>query len=242
MTREEAIRKAAALRRLAQSSNPHEAATAAAHAQALMDRAGLDEAALALDGVQDDGPIIATGEHGAEAGLGPKPRARWADWLAVVVSQANGAHAYNKDGNLHIIGKAGALEATRYMYAWLRNEVQRLTNQHGRGLGVTWCNSFALGCVQTLKERLAKQHDETIAEVRAEAAQAINSGAALMRVERAIERVKSNAIEAAQYGRVNLHLRAGTAIKGKSNPDAREQGRAAGHSIGLGGGRQLGKG
>jgi len=261
MDRNEAMRKIASLMRLAQSENAAEAATAAAHAQALMARAGIDEAALAMesDKPQDQGPMLDSGALGAplDAPGGRPPR--WRGVLAVHVSRMNGTHAYRgADGALHLIGRAGAMEATRYMFAWLAGETQRLTEAKGRGLGVTWRNNFALGVVDTLATRM--RESQSIAEEAAKADARAEDGArdlfteaaretALVRVERAIVAVRAEAQEAAQWGRTHLRLRAGRASYARGNDGARAQGREAGKGIAMGargaiggGQRQIGGG
>lgn len=246
MNRSEAMRKIAGLLRLAQSENAAEAATAAAHAQALMARAGIDEAALAMESGKpaDNGPMIDSGAVDAPLDPAMARRPRWRDTLAVHVSRMNGTHAYTgRDRALHLIGRAGAMEATRYMFAWLAGEVERLTDAKGRGLGVTWRNAFAMGVVDTLASRMRdsqRQAEEAArTDARAEDGQRdlfteAARETALVRVERAIVAVRAEAEEAARWGRTNLHLRAGRASYARGNAGARDQGRAAGHGIAMG--------
>jgi Protein of unknown function (DUF2786) len=233
-TPQDTLRKVAKLLRLATSSNPHEAATAAAHAQAIMDREGIERAAVSLENAE---ALEAIEDFGTKPGgqldtIGL--RSRWQGTLAIKVSKANGCHVYRRvaaGGNreLCLIGRPSKVEACRYLYGWLSREIARLIDREGRGMGPSWRQEYGIGAALEVGRRLAEQHQETLAQMLRESE---HNPHALIRVQSAIAIVEAEAAETHAWGRKHLGLcpTRSSAIK---NGTARDAGRAAGARINL---------
>lgn len=154
MDRDKLLDRIRRLLRLAESSNVHEAASAAARAQELMTRHRI--AAAALD--QDDGSEAGIVDHRAEPLDGSKRLRRWKTHLAVAVAQANGCRVYvlprGKQRELILVGRAEDAELVRGLYEALRVQIEALTRKHCAGQERSYRNAFRLGAVSTLTERL----------------------------------------------------------------------------------------
>jgi len=245
MTREaEAVRlpsvldKVRKLLRLSTSSNPHEAALAAARAQDLIDRHRLSQTVLELDPppsapAVDREPIM----NFKDAPLDGRPRLeRWRTELAVAVARANACRIYLHGSSLMLVGRPSDAETVRYLYGRLAHEVERLAADRGHGKGVSWRNNFRLGVVETIEDKLKAQRQTWRQQVRAEAR---GNPEALMRVDQALVRMVDRYLEVGAWMRTNMRL--GTRSGGGSvNYDraAREAGRRAGQSIEMGGARR----
>lgn len=235
MTHTEAIEKARKLLRLSQSSNPHEAALAAARAQEIMDRFKI-------------GAISAEYENSAPAGIAEeiknfgddpvenKGRDSWKWRLLSPLAELNQCKGYGKAGTLCLIGRPSDVATVRYLYAWLAGEIDRLAGKHCVGNGRTYWNNFRIGAVDTVIERLKAQQAETFAAVKTEAIVAASPGdacRALSVVENSLAVIEQRREEVERWAKVNMKLRAGSASSARYNPSAREAGRAAGRSISL---------
>lgn len=154
------IAKIKALRALATSSNVHEAAAAAAQAEAMLQKYRLDEAAL----------------EGASA---PKESAREEaeplDWHTQFVSWwrvALGSDILKNHGCVDyittrgarrchvIVGRPSDVATVRYLYAWLTTEISRLCERYGKGKGRSWRNSFCVGAVAGIREAMTAAKSE----------------------------------------------------------------------------------
>jgi hypothetical protein len=240
--RDEVLRKVAKLLRLAErGGTPGETAAAAAQAQAMLDKHGLDRAALDLSDETAGEPIMDSGKAGAP--LGEIGRSRWRGVLAIRLGRMHACESYSSGGQLHLVGRPTNAEAVRYLYAWLAGEVERLTDRHGRGLGVTWRANFALGAVQTIAERLAAQRAETDAAARAEhapvpigglfaEAEQAEQSVALVRVNAAIARRETEYAEVRAHAWASLNLRS-VHSSARVDNGARSAGREAGKSVRL---------
>lgn len=244
MTHDEALEKVRKLLRLAKSDNPNEAATAAAHAQAIMDRHGIEQAALDMATNAPDEPIrdFAQMPEGSLTDVGVT---RWHTTLALYVAKHNlcGVYVSGSRGRktLEIYGRASDVETVRYMYAWLRTEIQRLVDSHGRGMGVVWRRNFGLGAAETLNERLKEQREKTIQAMREEMPK--DNPAALLVLNQAIVKVEERRHELRRFASETLRLVRIAGPQGRDDRSARDAGRQAGHSINLGGRmRQIGGG
>jgi len=150
--REKLLDRIRRLLRLAESSNPHEAATAAATAQALMDRHRVE--AAALDDSVDPGIV----DH-RDAPLESSKRLRpWKIELAAVLARSNDCRIYVLEGratdDLVLVGRPEDAEFVRLLYVDMVKRVEALTRRHGAGRDRAFCNGFRLGVVTTLEERL----------------------------------------------------------------------------------------
>lgn len=182
--REKIIAKVRSLLGLATSSNPHEAANAAAKAQALLQRHKIEMAALE-DVADESEPVMSGIDAPLERGTIPT----WRGSLAGALAQANDARAFfngRRGGKrLYLVGRSSDVNAVRYLYQALSNEVERLAkiaiadpfrdmSLNGRTFG----NSFRQGAVSMIGERL----EASSREVR-EQAKADGLSTALVRVD-----------------------------------------------------------
>lgn len=225
MNAQEAAAKVAKLLRLAQSDNPHEAALAAARAQEIMDRYKLTGAALDLEGKPAEDNERAQ-VFQAPLFDGGSQVATWIARLAVHVARANQCQVFMRSGTLQLVGRPSDAETVRYLFAYLRNEVDRLAARDARGNGRTWANNFRIGCVETIAEALQAQRKATVAAVQAEAA----TPSALVLVSQSLARLERHdrETEAVMKG---LGLRRGSARRSSYDHGAREAGRAAGREV-----------
>lgn len=232
--------KAVKLLRLAQSSNPHEAALAASRAQELMDRhkltglsADLDpDAAANAEPIADfKADLMEGGSHVLDT---------WKCRLAMTVARQNECKVYGhvsldargrKVKGFAIIGRASDAQTVRYLYAWLAREVDRLTDQLCAGYGRVYRNNFRIGCAETVCARLEAARQETVAAVKTEA-QAAGS-LALVRVERALVRRERQLAAVEAWAKSHLKLRSGGRRSYTADPSAREAGRQAGHRVAM---------
>ena len=177
---EERIRRLLAL---ADSPNENEAAAAAEKAQALMLRYGIEMATIAASG----GERLAVDEHVVDGKVDP-----WRRMLAAAVARSAGGRVVwapdgsRSQGKIFFYGPAGAVggivELYRYLEAQLvvisaaATAMRRERRVHGR----TWRNSFLLGAVGRVGQRLDAR--------RAETAEAGENGRALVLVKTAVDR------------------------------------------------------
>jgi len=211
----ERVRKLLAL---AGSPNVHEAASAAAAAQALIVAHRLEgmldarEAGSAADDITD----------GREAPLekARRPR-RWKVSLAVGLAEANGCIAYSAlvgdETWLLLAGRAEDREAVAALWEWLVARLEWLSASHGAGRSRDWHEAFRIGAAEAVVARLAG------AEIPAAASP--DQEAALVRVQA----VRASALEAW----AERHLRLGPGRGMRVDARALEQGRAAGATLKL---------
>jgi len=244
MTREEAIGKVAALLRLAERGGTvAEAATAAAHAQAIMDRWELTHDAV--NGHTDEQPET----EEPIMGFGSAPdgqldaslkQPRWMVQLAGGIARLNGCFIYLSSRwepkksrhfrSVEVVGRPSQVETVRYMYAWLKREIQKLQNIHGRGMTYSWRREFNIGAVIEILRRLEEQRRQTVQEVRAEY---VNNPNALVRIDRSLARIQDSSLARAW---AYEHFRFGKSRGGPGGQyhgSAREAGAAAAKSINL---------
>jgi hypothetical protein len=251
MTHAEALDKAAKLLRLANSSNPHESALAAARAQEIMDRFKLTQDAVNGAGgdVQSDEPI----RNFTEDPLDPSPTLdRWKGQLAMALAAANQCKVYKGSGRppygagLCTIGRASNVQTVRYLYSWLTREIERLAAQSCAGNGRTYWNNFRLGATETVCRRLREQAAATVAACKADATAILFDGQEHTHEEeaattRALALIDNNAALMVRHAaavedwtRSNLQLRARSGGSTRYNSDARAAGRRAGESVRMG--------
>lgn len=226
MTHEEAIAKAVKLLKLAQSDNPNEAALAAARAQDIMDRFKLSGLSADMDeGGTPDEPIVNISEP-----IEPKQGSTWIVRLIVALAQANQCRVYKGGSASYVVGRTSDAQTVRYLYGWLKAEVNRLAARDGRGYSAVWKNNFRLGAVDTIVRKLRESQEATKRAVVAEAA---NPGAIVL-VKDALARLEERSKSVDLW--VEQHMRFGKArghYGGQSDYGAREAGRKAGEEINL---------
>lgn len=223
----EKIRKLLAL---SKSDNANEAAVAAAAAQRLMTEHQIAEAELG--GSADDeraqreiDPLF----------TGSSEMPMWLNILSFNLAQLNGCITWiGRDANrrkvITIVGRPSDVASVRYLFAWLRLEIDRLTRRHAHGKGRTYATSYRKGCVSGVVAAMR----ETTKVARQQA-----SGAALVKLDARL----IDAAALAPAGMAN-----GKNIGIRADRDAYERGQAAGRrihtgsSLGAGGARLLGTG
>ncbi|MBT9554914.1 MAG: DUF2786 domain-containing protein [Myxococcales bacterium] len=140
---------------LASSPNVHEAASAAAMAQALIERHRLQSWLDARDEQSRD-PI----EDGLDAPLEVARKIRtWKRVLAAALASANGCIAYTRvqgDGEAVIVaGRAVDRQAVLELWGWIVKRIEWLSATHGAGRSRKWHDSFRVGAAAAVGERLA---------------------------------------------------------------------------------------
>lgn len=203
---------------LATSPNAHEAASAAAHAQALIDRHRLRailEAETAAQAEED--PITDARDQPLEVARKIRP---WKVLLALTLAQHNGCVAYTLEGeatqSLVLVGRAADREAVATLWAWLVRKIEWLSATHGAGRSRRWHDDFRVGAVDALAQRLAAP--VTVVSDEHERDTALDASA-LARVDAALE-ARAEALRS--FVDRHLHLGEGRAIR--VDPRAYKQG------------------
>jgi hypothetical protein len=200
---------------LATSPDAHEAASAAAHAQALIDRhrlrAILDEESAAESG---DDPITDARDQPLETARKIRP---WKVLLALELASRNGCVAYTletDDGqSLVLVGRAADREAVTTLWSWLVRRIEWLSATHGAGRSRRWHDDFRVGVVDAIAKRFAGENREEPAE------HAPLDARSIARVDQAI------AARAEALNRfVDKHLRLGAGRAIRVDPRAYNQG------------------
>lgn len=171
MTDRAIIDKIAKLLALAEGegATPSEAANAAAAAQALMQRHKLDRATIEQEQSEGGEPIAAADDPLWTGG-------RYVSWvgdLADVLARLNGCRVLvipavrngrvRRHARLHLVGRASDMQVVRYLFAYLRREIDRLAKKAVAEASVRqprrWARNFRFGAVVAISRRLkeAKQ-------------------------------------------------------------------------------------
>ncbi len=267
MTKDEAIDKVRALLALANSTNEHEAANAAAAAAGIMARHRI-EADMLIEAERADDECAEAFEMNADLAA-EREHERMPSWywaLAWGIADANGCRPWPRwlptklaSAGLHraqrvtFVGRPADAAASRYMLDAIANEVDRLAveyvKRHPGGRSRALGKAFRLGCSQTIARRLRTVARETADVVRRELA-AAGDTAGIARLETALVRQGSDA------GALDAFLASGGVKYGTpraptfSSRDGFAAGKVAGESVRLTGGsaalnagaRALGKG
>ena len=213
---------------LAQSNNPHEAAAAAAEAQRLMMKHGIEMAELnAPQSV--DRLIVNTGNMNV-----------WYCVLAKHVAGATfctiyglaGAGPGKSAGQVAICGYKDDVAVASVLLVWLAQEVNRLCDLEwaplrSSGLSANaWKKSFRLGAVHTIGQRLAIENQKQ----RAEFSSGTIASSALVRLD-----TYSNdaALAVKRFLSAEGTRLSSSKVAGPRHGDAFAQGREAGHRVGL---------
>lgn len=239
MTHEEALLKVQKLLKLTASSNVNEAASAAARAQEIMDRFGIEKAAAELAGTEGQEPILDHGKSHDSALDGGGRVERWRVVLGMGMATANGCMLYSsrkrgaggKMTTLELIGRPSDVGTVRYLYDYAALEIEGLAKAAGAGLGRTWNSQFKLGAAQAVVSTMEKQRQATLAAVRAETD---GSSTALMRVDQAIAKVERKLEEVNDWQKLHLKLgKASSFNQARVDMSARQEGYRAGSKIQL---------
>jgi hypothetical protein len=241
MTYDEALSKAVKLLRLSQSSNPNEAALAAGKAQEIIDRYQIESASLnyaqSNGEAKPDEPIKDFVADPLDKGA--RQVSSWSWRLFLVIAKPNGCKGYRARhgyGELAVVGRPSDVATVRYLYGYLKSEVNRLAARDCAGNGRSWSDNFRNGVVDTIGQRIAAQHAETRQAIRRE----IEAGAlpedqkrlALVRVEKSIASLEQREETVAAWMKANLSLGHGRSYSVRQcHPSAREAGRQAGREV-----------
>ena len=162
---QKAIARATRLLALAEgTSNPNEAAAAFAQAQKILERYKLSRAELEL--------AEGLGKEAISDLHAPFERcqrlARWKDMLLIALCDINDCHVYfsrsyvmvggKAKGTKHyrVVGRTSDVETCRWFYTSIRDQIEAMCKSammlDGGGKG--WANSFKLGAMHVVQERL----------------------------------------------------------------------------------------
>lgn len=216
-TIQEVIEKVQKLRRLATSSNVHEAAAAAAAADKLIQEHGLAEAQLEVDGqtaaerpeqeTLTSWTRIVTWERVLAKGL-----ANHYDCTTLVQPDYVNARSETK---YQVIGRPSDLASVRYMFAWLVVEIERLAQQN-RGQGRVWLRSFRHGAVEGVLSAMRESK---------QAARETATSTALVLVDQRL------ALAEAERERLHPDMTKTRGVRFSHDPYAFRQGQSAGRSL-----------
>lgn len=226
---------------LANSSNEHEAALAAAQAAKLMMEHNIAEAQL--------------DSHEASENVGEidlDSAGKLAKWKGIVLSgltQAFDCKAYStrkydvyKGKTVYkVVGQPSKTSTITYMYSYLVGEIDRLANVAyreeameceasgvGRPGARAWKNSFRVGAASVIQKRLLEERKTVRAEAKA-------AGQSLVRIDK-------DALAVKDFVKENVgNLRKSSAAR-TSSRSGYAAGKAAGGNVSLGGGKGLSAG
>lgn len=205
MKYEEALRKAISCLKLAKSTNPSEAALAAAKAQEIIDRYNLSVGDLqnGEEPAENSEPIANTHEplhHVCQVDT------RWSTRLAGTIARRNGCRIvfYTQASGsaiIQIIGRTSDVNAVRYLFGWMEREVRRLTKQECQGRSRKYQVDFRYGVVDTIERKLDEQKRETIHAVQTESA---NNPMALMKIKNSLVKREQHGLAVDSWMKSNM--------------------------------------
>lgn len=238
MTQKEAVRKAVACLRLAKSSNPNEAALAAAKAQEIIDKYNLSTSDYESRLVEQEAEPIGrhTGGEGSEEEKVDMHTKQWATRLMAIIAFSNNCVSYHRRVTaacftLGIIGRSSDAETTKAMYAAIKEQIVGLrracVNPYGE-TDQTYKIHYCIGIVDTIFRRLRVQKEQTQKQA-AEEAEANGTTNALVCINRSMEKRKAD-VDA--WVKTSTNIKEGRSQKQTLTP-ARAHGQRDGHKISL---------
>ena len=203
---------------LSKSSNVHEAALAAAQAQALIERYRLEELLQAQEPAESE--LIE--EEILESA---RRQRRWKTVLAVGLAEANACLSFTRESvrerQIVLAGRAADRASVRSLWDWLVPQLEWLSATHGQGHDKRWHDDFRVGAASTVCARLNAVNTDQKAQFEANA---------LVRLEPALV-ARQTAL--ADYAHSRLELRSGRRVM--VDVDAWKAGRKAATTVALGG-------
>jgi hypothetical protein len=156
------IEKVKKLLALSQSSNAHEAAAAAAKANALIDEYRLSVGQLQGNTEADD-PIV----HDRSEPLFAADRVMaWRKTLAMRLTKHYGGYIWNditkRKAYYVVAGRKSDVEVLRYMFAYISLECERIAANQARGNGRTFAESYKRGFVDGVMSQLQASRGEAV--------------------------------------------------------------------------------
>jgi len=150
------IKKLLQLADASKNSDLEEATSAAAKAQALMEKHRIKKAMLHEEEPIGWRPLIDKGQP-----------ATWKLYLVTALTKNNGCYVvrsqdYEKDNQIHVVGEEADHETIQQLYTYIVNELNKLCILHlldfrtelGEYPDIEYAKSFYLGAVTTVEERL----------------------------------------------------------------------------------------
>lgn len=245
---EKIVDKIKKLLRLAESADVNEAANAAGKAQQMMEAHNIDLAMLPAD---DDGNPIEEEEvrqFDHDEALHVSARvASWHSQLSHRIAKSNGCstflgYTFSKEQakymrTVGIVGRPSDVATVRYLFQYLKAEIDRLCKQSAKGKGRTWANSFRLGAVHEVGRRLKEAKAEARREAR-DKVEALDGDqtTALARLDTALARIDQRLNDTKSWMDENMNLRNLRSRGSQRDWDAYSAGREAGSNISLGAG------
>lgn len=157
MNIKDVITKIQKLLALSKSDNANEAAVAAAQAQKLMDEYRISSMQLEAE---DDPMVKAVPIYGDSRSR----RSTWKGKLACTIGLHNGVYTVWYGGILTLTGAESDILITKYLFDFCVREIESVTKKECAGLGKTYANSFKLGCVHTIGQKLRQDREVTQSE------------------------------------------------------------------------------
>jgi hypothetical protein len=157
------------LLRLAQSSEPHEAANALAHAQRLMHQHRIER----LEVGEDDETIALYSDEPIDSA---RDFARWRQALGEAISEANDCLCLLSERRIDghrimvLAGRREDFEVARAMYRWITTTIDEESREWSRRepRGIRWLVSFRTGAAAVVEERLARELQDQRAQLTAD--------------------------------------------------------------------------
>lgn len=225
------------------NANENESASALAAAQRLMTQHSIESAMLEepdTDDVAPDEPIVNFRAWDDALDNSTRKSVTWKVRLSVHLADHNACKVYMCGPATHLVGRPSDVATVRYLYRYCVREVERLTREQGRGHGRTWYNNYRLGVVDGIGEKLREMKKDLLGEMREKANR--SGGAALVRVNTAIEKHEQRRASVRRWVDTNMNLGRGRASYARHDGSARAQGKRDAANINLGGGKGLGSG
>jgi len=178
------------LLRLSESNNPNEAATAFAKAQELIDKYKLSLLLLEEDDTSSSFNEEITEEVMNVMG---KSYSSWGSRLSYIIANANDCRTYmtktimnqTRMAVLIIVGKPSNAALARYLFDHIKSEIERLSIRDCKGMGKTYANSYKLGAIDTIKQKLDKQREASINQLKE---QCITTGVDMVHLNNALDK------------------------------------------------------
>jgi hypothetical protein len=225
---------------LAKSDNVNEASNAAAAAQRLMSQYSITQAMIAVEAA--DGETEIADSESVEKDLLHRHAAScmpsWKINLASGMCRVNQCRVLIGANYLNIVGRPSDAQTTSYLFSYVVNEIDRLTKQEAAlygSPGKTWCNNFRLGAVESVVNRMREAANDArkAARQKADTGDTLGTGASLVLVNRAIDRIQLHDTEAQRWVDKHCGKRKHHMASTQFDSDGRNAGRRAGASIDL---------
>lgn len=225
--REELYDRLRKLLALAGSDNPHEAALALAHAQALATRHEIEIADLG------ETPKESIEESVFYENTGTR-MIHWKLRLAGVLCRANGCDIYYSGPRVHVAGRPSDVKRAAMLFGECSNAIERLARTQARGRGKRFAQSFRLGCVDAIRAAIKAEEATTRDELRGKV-----SETALVVIDTRKSEAKGWLRERHTFGPGRRRPMAGAGFSEGQNAGAGVYGGASRARIGAGGGFAL---